>query len=751
MKIKILLIFFVLTSNICLAISEITVISNGVMFAEYDIYSGAVLRYENRIIARSLYKITEYNILDDGLLYESYFHETKNSGGGYNFIDGDKYYFVKKISYIYNSSYHVTVFDLTQSPMKMITTFDTNVTSSYETSIYFTESHFMITDFLNKRVVCINKNTYIIDGFIDGTENHLYAGKSVVKDNYLIQGVTYDSEQGSITFLRFYNMVDLHNNKMDLVCEVELEKSTDHDLINLQMQGDLLIVTQTSGVFIIDISDVLNPMIIHNLKLNKAVRNAIYTENMIIVTYLYENLMEVFEYKGDENYESVHNKIPYFLNSSSCILMVNNFLYWNNGYGFNVYDISDNFKQIKEYGNFDRSQTFPNTNDIYFIKDSQATHTIDIYSILDASIITNIKFDQLTEILYLKIKGEMLYITKAERINNVWQYAFDIYRIENKQAILLTTQPLYEFVGGRFFVGDKRVFIDLWRGNRIRVYDINDNYELINMTEYTGTMQLTMTNPPDDHIFTYNGNNVTLRSQDDFNDIIVSGNISMKDQYLWYYGENYFFIINTLEGRYAVYNYSIEKGNINLHYRFAHSPESYIYPFNQIITKNATHIDKSIYYTIIDGQVTEIGEKFDNRAVLQTFFFPEKKKMVQIAGSGIWVYDFDYKVSETDVVSELLPTGLIGNYPNPFNPTTAIKFRAGNLEFGAINSHVQINIFNIKGQKVRSLVNEVYPVGEHVIVWNGKDDNGDTIPSGIYLCKMTSAGYNSVIKMLLVK
>jgi tetratricopeptide (TPR) repeat protein len=86
----------------------------------------------------------------------------------------------------------------------------------------------------------------------------------------------------------------------------------------------------------------------------------------------------------------------------------------------------------------------------------------------------------------------------------------------------------------------------------------------------------------------------------------------------------------------------------------------------------------------------------------------------------------------------------VSNYPNPFNPTTTIKF-------GINSSHVTIDIFNVKGQKIRSLVDSVYPAGEHSVVWNGNDDSGRSVGSGIYFYRINAGEYNATKKMLLIK
>ncbi|MCK4653512.1 MAG: right-handed parallel beta-helix repeat-containing protein [Candidatus Cloacimonetes bacterium] len=78
---------------------------------------------------------------------------------------------------------------------------------------------------------------------------------------------------------------------------------------------------------------------------------------------------------------------------------------------------------------------------------------------------------------------------------------------------------------------------------------------------------------------------------------------------------------------------------------------------------------------------------------------------------------------------------LYGNYPNPFNPETTISFSVAQT-----SSFVILDIFNIKGQKVKTLVNEALPAGEHSVVWDGKDEKGKNVSSGIYFYKLNNDG-----------
>ena len=90
-------------------------------------------------------------------------------------------------------------------------------------------------------------------------------------------------------------------------------------------------------------------------------------------------------------------------------------------------------------------------------------------------------------------------------------------------------------------------------------------------------------------------------------------------------------------------------------------------------------------------------------------------------------------------------TELTGNYPNPFNPETTIKM--------ALNADglVRMDIYNVRGQKVRTLVNEYMEAGNHDIIWTGDDDNGHKVGSGVYFYNMKFGKYTSTKKMILMK
>ncbi|MBC8415240.1 MAG: T9SS type A sorting domain-containing protein [Candidatus Cloacimonetes bacterium] len=110
------------------------------------------------------------------------------------------------------------------------------------------------------------------------------------------------------------------------------------------------------------------------------------------------------------------------------------------------------------------------------------------------------------------------------------------------------------------------------------------------------------------------------------------------------------------------------------------------------------------------------------------------------------VFDI-YLVPDVNSDNELIlpASSLSQNYPNPFNPETTISFTTENTE------NTKLIIFNIKGQKVRTLINEEFPAGRHSVLWDGRDDKCEPVSSGLYFFKLETGTFSSVKKMILIK
>ena len=91
------------------------------------------------------------------------------------------------------------------------------------------------------------------------------------------------------------------------------------------------------------------------------------------------------------------------------------------------------------------------------------------------------------------------------------------------------------------------------------------------------------------------------------------------------------------------------------------------------------------------------------------------------------------------------PVTVLTAFPNPFNPSTTISFNLSD------NGHVKLVIYNLTGQKVRTLIDEQMAAGRHTVIWDGMDVTGRTVAGGIYLSRLTASGTVATGKMVLVK
>ena len=89
---------------------------------------------------------------------------------------------------------------------------------------------------------------------------------------------------------------------------------------------------------------------------------------------------------------------------------------------------------------------------------------------------------------------------------------------------------------------------------------------------------------------------------------------------------------------------------------------------------------------------------------------------------------------------------LLGNYPNPFNPSTEIMF-----ELGQKYQLVHLSVFNLIGRKVYERTLQDISAGFHRITWNGSDINGSLVPSGLYLYRVSTETRSVIGKMTLLK
>ena len=99
----------------------------------------------------------------------------------------------------------------------------------------------------------------------------------------------------------------------------------------------------------------------------------------------------------------------------------------------------------------------------------------------------------------------------------------------------------------------------------------------------------------------------------------------------------------------------------------------------------------------------------------------------------------------TSIGSARLQFALSPNYPNPFNPTTVIPFEL------AERVHTRIRIYDLRGHLVRTLVDDVLDARVHEATWDGRNDAGAAVSSGVYFYKLIAGSFQDVRKLTLLK
>ena len=145
---------------------------------------------------------------------------------------------------------------------------------------------------------------------------------------------------------------------------------------------------------------------------------------------------------------------------------------------------------------------------------------------------------------------------------------------------------------------------------------------------------------------------------------------------------------------------------------------------------------KKIYF---DGNVTSLWIEDSDSVYGQGNLID---RLVQIKSTNVNVSSVTSVIEENFLSKKF---SLEQNYPNPFNPTTEIAYQLPKI------SHVDISIYNGMGQKIATLVNKTQAAGTYQILWNGKSEAGESLPSGSYFYKFTAGKFTAVKKMLLSK
>ena len=153
---------------------------------------------------------------------------------------------------------------------------------------------------------------------------------------------------------------------------------------------------------------------------------------------------------------------------------------------------------------------------------------------------------------------------------------------------------------------------------------------------------------------------------------------------------------------------------------------------NRQVWVTGTEDDLTLYWSIKTVEDWELVDEFGNK--------------ISLNGTGETIlnnFSNRFLLQKTEPIPETFT--LSQNFPNPFNPVTSINYTILEERF------VTISVYNVMGQKVMDLVNELHTAGYHHITWNSTDIHGDPLSSGVYIYTITAGDYHTMKKMILMK
>jgi len=151
-------------------------------------------------------------------------------------------------------------------------------------------------------------------------------------------------------------------------------------------------------------------------------------------------------------------------------------------------------------------------------------------------------------------------------------------------------------------------------------------------------------------------------------------------------------------------------------------------------------IDGADNVLIVGGDTVSVGETMSLAQGVFTFSFGSYK--IEIRNSG----DVGVVTGvNNDFVAQPLKYALEQNFPNPFNPETRIYFELPQTQ------QVTLVVYNMRGQQVRTLVDQRYTAGRHIINWDGRNNSGVLVPSGVYIYRIKAGDFIDYKKMTLLK
>jgi len=406
---------------------------------------------------------------------------------------------------------------------------------------------------------------------------------------------------------------------------------------------------------------------------------------------------------------------------------------------------SDIGEEIYGYGEYEQvlSMLMGSYNNDFYLSFLTANYGLEERDIYTTTTSNSFEWGEINHVQ--SFLGELDFFNEFDAVINNYcivrhsYHAYQAFKIGEDGSVFEINQMLTGYNSKFACDADNNLFFTWQNGSNIYLQGLTNNQDLFwdepILVNYDSSAEkdVDVSNPEilisNDIFVTWN------KTMDNYVNDLLAQKISYSGQQMW---NSQGVLLTNLEYSYEI-NSLLEIDDDNILVGWTNQFNFFDSPIFNVVNSNGSVVLEATNEMIIDSPYSIYN--------LQVSLNPDNQLLCTwVTTGGIYaqLYDLNTVENESNQVDTTI-LNLNQNYPNPFNPITNISF------YLTKPGQVSLDIYNIKGQKVKNLVDNRLEAGRHTLVWNGKDNSNKTVASGIYLYKMTSDEYSSTKKMILMK
>ena len=722
-----LFLFLILLSQTLLSqrIGQITNITHNRLAVDHDEYLGDILLYENRLFVTTVGKVEELLIREDGSLQGISSFPTGVHPRA--LMDGMNLH----VLYHANERTYVMVFDISTSPMRHVDTVPLALIPFRYAQVL--GDYLLLSRHLQPAAKYCRETLEFLGNF-DGL-----IGDFVVHGSIIINLIVQLDEDSPIYSIRFHDY-DTATEEEPIGMKL-FELPLDVPILpSINIRDNYLYVNSRENIAVYDISYIDDVQKVLSISSHE---NESYTTAIIYRDYLiayHSEGIHVYDISDKDNITLHRDKrMPLHAPGRPSMVISEDRLFANVRTDVRTYDLTNDFEVIARYGNRAGNIRFL---DGYVIENSDISSEVRIFSILeDDSNIIVIDTELEPETSVVQSFGFWDdYVLLAIAADDAGYFdIYDLNTFARIDRIPLSYRP------ARLILLEEHIIIT---GMENRVYTLND-YSLSFLGNIPGSFAGDLYYTHLDFLIFLTDQTIEFRAKSNPLEILsYHPRLHGINSGFRQLGE-YAVIYRTADGIYRIYTFDEDLSGFTHAFIVAGIGPFLSVHRNFMTINNGIFDTPNEYFVIENGIHRKIGEFRVHKEVLETFIFPEHRKLIKRTSSGFYVYDIEFTdVSDADIVVAV-EDRRVNVFPNPVR-NSEVSFKVAS-QSKAGNDELEISIFNVRGQRVKRSKDFSVKNGESVFTWNRRNEKGQEVASGVYFYRITAGNDVQTGRFLIIR